>query len=241
MQSDWFKDWFSSEEYNQVYFHRDDNDAKKLIDLILSKVNISKDHTILDAACGSGRHMNYLSSLGYNVVGFDLSKPFLLEAKKNNPSGNFLRSDLREVTFKEQFDLVLNLFTSFGYFSSDDENFRFPKNAFGFLRKGGYYMLDYLNPDYLTGKIIPYSVKEFDGLKIEESRSIEEGRVVKRISITKEGRRKEFVESVKLYPKDFILEQFQGFGYSVNGLFGGYDGSAFDAETSTRLIMIFKK
>lgn len=241
MQSDWFKDWFSSEEYNQVYFHRDDNDAKKLIDLILSRINITKDHTILDAACGSGRHMNYLSSLGYNVVGFDLSRPFLAEAKKNNPLGKYLRSDLREVSFKKKFDLVLNLFTSFGYFSFDEENFRFPKNAYGFLNDGGHYVLDYLNRDFLAANIVPYSAKESGGLKIEEFRSIENGRVVKRILITNRDNRKEFVETVKLYSKDFILEQFQGFGYSVSGLYGGYDGSAFDAETSTRLIIIFEK
>lgn len=240
MQSDWFKDWFSSEEYNQVYLHRDDKDAKKLIELILSRINITKDHSILDAACGSGRHMNFLSSLGYNVVGFDLSRPFLAEAKKNNPSGKYLRSDLREVSFKMKFDLVLNLFTSFGYFSSDEENFRFPKNAFSFLNKGGWYVLDYLNKNYLVRNLIPYSAKESGGLKIEEWRSIEDGRVVKRILITRGNSSKEFIESVKLYSKDFILEQFQGFGYSATGLFGGYDGSAFDTENSTRLIMIFK-
>ena len=39
--AEWFEDWFNTEEYLDVYSHRNENDAKNLIDLILSKVNIS--------------------------------------------------------------------------------------------------------------------------------------------------------------------------------------------------------
>ncbi|NMB83429.1 MAG: class I SAM-dependent methyltransferase [Ignavibacteria bacterium] len=245
MENDWFKDWFSSEEYNIVYAHRDTNDAQKIIDLIISTLNLNTNHYLLDAPCGSGRHLQYLSSLGFNVVGFDLSLPFLIQAKNNivkiNSKPLLFRSDIRKVGLKKKFDSILNLFTSFGYFLDDEENFAFPKNAYDLLQTNGYFVLDYINRNFLTRNLLPYSFKEINGLKVEEKREIKSSRVIKSISITNAFETKRFYESVKLYPKDFILERFASFGYSLIRIFGDYDGNSFNEETSERLIMIFQK
>ncbi|MEW6506908.1 MAG: class I SAM-dependent methyltransferase [Bacteroidota bacterium] len=245
MQSTWFKDWFSSEEYNLVYLHRDDNDAKKLINLIISTIDLNKNHLLLDAACGNGRHLNYLLSLGYHTVGFDLSFPFLIQAKNNSLKYGFnpllIQADIRNIFFKNKFDAVLNLFTSFGYFTSDEENFSFAKNALSFLKKDGFFILDYLNKDYLIKNLIPSSQREVNGYKVKESREINNERVIKKIEITKGEQSKCFYESVKLYSMDFILEHFFRFGYSLISLFGNYNGNQFNNNISERLIAIFKK
>ena len=243
MEKNWFKDWFASEEYNSVYNHRDENDAKKLIDLILSNVSLNENSLILDAACGRGRHLNYLSSLKLNAIGFDLSMQFLLQAKKNSFGVNtsIFRADIREVCFRKKFDLVLNLFTSFGYFEMDEENFRFIKKAYSFLNDKGYYILDYLNKNYLVQNLIPYTKRLIGSSVLEEFREITNDRVKKRIIIEREGSKKIFHESVKLYSKDFLLEQFISFGYSYFKLFGDYDGNPYDEFKSERLIMILQK
>lgn len=245
MENDWFKDWFSSDEYNFVYSHRDKKDAKKIIDLVISSLNIKTNNYLLDAPCGSGRHLNYLISLGYNVVGFDLSLPLLIQAKnsalKDGTTPLIFRSDIRNVALKRKFDCILNLFTSFGYFPSDEENFAFPENSFQLLNKNGYFVLDYFNRDFLINNLIPSSSKEYNGLMIKEKREIKGDRVVKSINIIKENRSKLFFESVRLYSKDYILERFSGFGYSLAQLFGDYNGSSFNEDKSQRLIMIFRK
>jgi SAM-dependent methyltransferase len=245
MQNDWFKDWFSSEEYNLVYLHRDDNDARKLIDLIIKNTALSKSNLILDGPCGSGRHLNYLITRGFNVVGFDLSKPFLIQAKNNALKSGFspllLRADIRDVYFKREFDAVLNLFTSFGYFQSDEENFSYSRNAYSFIKKGGFFVLDYFNKDYLTQNLIPLSSRKINSIIVEEKREIKNDRVVKTIKISDNLKSKEFYESVKLYSKDFILERFLSFGYSVHMIFGDYNGNEYNETTSERLIIIFKK
>lgn len=243
MEKDWFKDWFSSEEYNSVYNHRDDNDAKKLIDLILANVSLSKNPLILDAACGRGRHLNYLSSLDLTVIGFDLSMQFLKKAKEGSPKKYppVFRADIREVCFKKKFDLILNLFTSFGYFVSDEDNFRFVKNGFLSLKEKGFYVLDYLNKSYLIQNLIPYSKRNVGDIVLEEFREIVNDRVIKKIVIEIKGEKKIFFESVKLYPKDFLLEQFLSFGYSYYRLFGDYEGNPYDENKSERLIIIFQK
>ena len=86
--SEWFKDWFASEEYLKVYSHRNKDDADSLLKLILSNISIPPNASILDSACGNGRHSESLSKLGYNVIGFDLSKTLLQIAQKNKLANN---------------------------------------------------------------------------------------------------------------------------------------------------------
>lgn len=245
METEWYKDWFSSEEYNLVYSHRDNTDAKKIIDLIFSKINLQQKSYILDAPCGTGRHLIYLISLGYNVVGLDLSLPFLIKAKNEVINNGFVpllfKSDIRNFYLKQKFDCILNLFTSFGYFINDDENFLFIKNSFSLLNKGGFFVLDYINKDFVINNLVPYSQKKYNDLKIEEHREIREQRVIKTIKISKNNNSKIFYESVKLYSYDFIIKRFLSYGYSLVDLFGDYYGNSFNKESSERLIMIFRK
>ena len=81
--SEWFKDWFASEEYLQVYSHRDEGEAKLLIEFILNKISIPENAVVLDAACGAGRHSKIFLEKNYKVFGFDLSKTLLKIADKS--------------------------------------------------------------------------------------------------------------------------------------------------------------
>ena len=117
---EWFKDWFNTEEYLNVYRHRNEQDAKELIELILENINIHLGCNILDLACGAGRHSILFAQRGYKVSAVDLSKNLLkvaLDAAiKAKVKINFIKADLRNLCIKPKFDLVVNLFTSFGYF-----------------------------------------------------------------------------------------------------------------------------
>lgn len=245
MGSKWYVDWFASEDYLSVYKHRNSEDASKLFNLIIKSVELRKNNKILDAACGAGRHSIAFAKSGYEVTAFDLSKTLLTiakeEAKKNNLSIEFILSDLRTFCVHKNFDLIVNLFTSFGYFDSDSENFQFPKNAYKMLKNGGYYILDYLNKERLLNSIVPKSEKFIDGRKIIEERSLVNNRVVKKIIIQKEGNEKIFYESVKLYSKDDLIDQFAKIGYSVYKLFGDYLGTPFNNNISERCLIIFQK
>jgi len=86
--SDWFKDWFASKDYLEVYKHRNMQDADSVIHLILENIKLNKNSKILDAACGAGRHSFLLKKLGYQVVGFDLSKTLLYVARENSGKEN---------------------------------------------------------------------------------------------------------------------------------------------------------
>jgi 2-polyprenyl-3-methyl-5-hydroxy-6-metoxy-1,4-benzoquinol methylase len=245
MNKEWFKDWFASEEYLDVYSHRNAEDTDNLIKLILSEIEIIENANVLDAACGAGRHSVKLAEIGYNVTGFDLSETLLNIAIKvaadRKLNINFVRADLRTFFTDVKFDLVVNLFTSFGYFHTDEENFAFASNAFKMLNKNGFYILDYLNKNYLEENLVGTTEKIFEDKQILERRSISGGRVIKKITINKENENSEFIESVKLYSYDELLSNFESIGYRKINVFGDYHGKEFQKESSERCIIIFQK
>ncbi|MFA5804668.1 MAG: class I SAM-dependent methyltransferase [Melioribacteraceae bacterium] len=241
----WFKDWFSSEEYLNVYQHRDDEDATKLLELILKQTNLTKQNSILDAACGAGRHSIYLASKGFNVFGFDLSKTLLAKAKENarkrSVENKFVCADLRNICFRKNFDLIISLFTSFGYFKNDEENFRFINTAYCLLNENGFYVLDFFNKNHLLANLITENEKLIDGKIIIEKRKVVNNRIIKEIQIKNDLEEQNFIESVRLYSKREIDREFKKIGFTPVSVFGDYDGNNYDEQNSSRLILFFKK
>jgi len=241
----WYQRWFNSPYYNIVYNHRNINDAKILIDLLIANSQLTLGSKVLDAACGNGRHSLLLFTNGFNVFGFDLSKQLINKAKlllkKNNYSPNLIIADMRNVTFTQCFDAVFNLFTSFGYFQNDEDNFSFIKNSFQFIKPGGWFFFDYFNSNYLKNNLIPFSSKSNKNVKIIEERGIKEKRLIKKIKIETKNKTLNFTESVAFYSPDEILGKFHEIGFRLFKLFGDYKGQGFDLKNSERLIAIFRK
>ena len=243
--SEWFKEWFASDEYLDVYKHRDTSDAKSIISLILKNISIPNKAKILDAACGAGRHAIALAQKGYSLTAFDLSEPLIEKAKSisNDLKLNidFFNADMRTVDFNDRFSLILNLFTSFGYFDTDDENFRFLTDSKKWLLPKGYFIFDYLNMNYIIENHVPQTVKVTENKKIIENRSFSNGRINKEIIIHNGTKVETFNESVKLYSLEQITTVAQKAGLTIDKIFGDYKGGEFDEELSERLIIIFKK
>ncbi len=136
---------------------------------------------------------------------------------------------------------MINLFTSFGYFNSDEENYLFVKNAYEMLNKNGYYVLDYLNKNFVESNLIAHSKKSVGNKQIFEKRVINSGRVIKEIEILNEDQKHNYVESVKLYSYTELIEKFAKIGFQKRNVFGGYSGSEYDINKSKRCIIIFRK
>ena len=242
---EWFKDWFNTEEYLNVYKHRNEEDAKELVDLILGNIDIPRNGKILDLACGAGRHSIIFAQKGYKVSAVDLSKNLLKvaldRAVESGVGVNFIEADLRNLCIKPKFNLVVNLFTSFGYFEDDKENYKLFSRAFYFLNENGFFIIDYFNNNYLEKNIIPRSEGYIDHGKIIQERRIEGKRVIKKITILKNGIERHFKESVRMYSKDELITGIEKSGCKVEKIFGGVRGITFDLETSPRIIIIAKK
>ena len=77
----WFKDWFNSPYYHLLYQHRDENEAEQFIKTLIGYLQPAKGATMLDIACGKGRHSMALAEMGFDVTGNDLSEASISEAK----------------------------------------------------------------------------------------------------------------------------------------------------------------
>ena len=154
---------------------------------------------------------------------------------------SFVNGDLRKFCITSKFDLAVNLFTSFGYFETDDENFSLFSTAYELLNDGGYFVIDYFNADYLRYNLIPHSEAVVSEERIIQERKIVGNRVVKDIIIKKNGIRKNFRESVRMYAVSELRERLEESGFRVLSMYGDFDGSNFDLNSSPRIIIILRK
>lgn len=241
----WYSDWFNSEYYLKVYSHRDESEAERLVSLILNNVNHEGGSKVLDMACGSGRHAIAFTKKGFNVTAIDISHRLISDAKQNaskvNVEIDFVLSNILEYSDQRKYHLAVNLFTSIGYFENDTDNFKVIEKAYNFLHSGGYFVLDYFNTEYLTKNLVPATVFSENGLRITQTRSINNNRVRKDITIDKNGSVEKFYESVRLYNYIEVQNFLQSAGFIVNKEFGDYYGKNFNVDTSPRLIIFAHK
>lgn len=243
--SEWFKDWFNTEEYLFVYRNRNEKDAKKLVDLILKNTNLKKNSKVLDLACGSGRHSIFFALYGFDVTAVDLSENLLKVARASAQAANvdvrFIQADMRHFCVDEKFNLIVNLFTSFGYFEKDEENFRLFDHVKNELAVNGYFVLDYFNRNYIENNLVKSSEDIVGDTKIVQERSIVGNRVVKKIKISKNSVDKSFMENVRMYSKAEIEEELQRRNLKIKNIFGDFEGNSFDIDKSKRIIIIAEK
>jgi SAM-dependent methyltransferase len=103
---------------------------------------------ILDLCCGPGRHAVGLAALGYRVIGIDRDPDAIARARDRAPRATFHCMDMRALgRLSEQFDGVLLLWQSFGYFSPA-ENDQLLRNIWARLRPGGRFLLDVFHAEY---------------------------------------------------------------------------------------------
>ena len=242
MVTNWYENWFGN-EYLTVYAHRDEDEARQLVQLILTYINLDKNAKIIDLCCGQGKHAFLFAQQGFEVYGFDLSRTLLQVAKyKTDQSNNtfFIQADMRYLPAMHSFDLLLNLFTSFGYFETDIENKTVFQQFHQALKTGGYFVFDYFHTPYILANLERYKSEQIGDLTVEQERFIEGSRVQKIIRLNRQGKQSTFYESVKMYKPDQIIKMMEETSLSVRYIFGDYKGSPL-SEDSERIIIIGQK
>jgi ubiquinone/menaquinone biosynthesis C-methylase UbiE len=242
---EWFEHWFNSKEYLNVYRHRDEKEASELVELILNNISIPSGKKILDMAAGSGRHALIFAKKGFEVTAVDLSKTLLSVAEQKAGEDDidihFVHSDIRNFKSDNKYNIILNLFTSIGYFEKDEENFEVLAKAYQLLEKKGYFILDYLNKNYVKNNLSPSTVDKFEDRKITQNRFIEGDRIIKEITVDRKGKISKYLESVRMFSQSELIEVLQKIGFKVVNMFGDFRGSQFKLESSPRIIIIAVK
>lgn len=246
----WFEEWFNHPLYLELYSHRDHAEAARCIHTILSisgfNLKEPSSLSVLDMACGAGRHALELARLDYSVTGNDLS-PFLLEearkaASESSLSIDWTCCDMRDIQSDSLYDLVVQLFTSFGYFDMKEDDQLVLQRVYKLLKRGGWYVLDLLNPLHLANNLVAQSRRTVGELAVYEDRELHDNRIVKRMTISSpSGETITFRESVRLYNEEEILAMLQQEGFAVSSIVGNYDGEPFLKNDSPRMMIFCQK
>jgi SAM-dependent methyltransferase len=235
--TEWFEQWFG-EEYLRLYPHRDEQDAERAVTLV-DRVAKLDGARVLDLACGPGRHAVRMGERGARVLGIDLSMPLLHRARHGNPPfTSLVRGDMRYLPFGSgAFDLVVNLFTSFGYFAEDRQHVQVMQEVADALVPGGMLFMDYLNAVSVRANLVPHEERTFGTRRvaIERRLSDDERFVIKEMHLIDDGR--SFVERVRLFSADDLGEIMQTAGLQVAQRFGNYAGDDLGSDTPRAILV----
>ena len=146
---DWYKNVWTLDIKNGSWVE----DTENQVDFIIKTLALTGKEKILDLACGFGRHSLSLVKRGYQVVGVDITKEYINDAKtsaeKESLHAEFICSDIRDISFENEFDVVLNLADgAVGYLESDEENLKIFDKISSALVSGGKHFMDLCNADH---------------------------------------------------------------------------------------------
>ncbi len=150
-QADWWKTLFD-QKYLETYLgDLTPERTNQEVDFVVKAAQLKPDDKILDLACGHGRHTIELAKRGFkNIVGLDYSAPFInkakADAKKTGVEVEFVQGDMKDLPFNGEFDVVLTIFTTFGYFD-DAGNQKTLEQISKALKPGGRFLIDVISAE----------------------------------------------------------------------------------------------
>jgi SAM-dependent methyltransferase len=237
---------FDVDDY--LYFYSEsltDERTEAEVGALVSLLELEAPRKILDLACGFGRHTNRLAALGHSMTGVDLTPGFLeiarRDATQRKVEVRYHLGDMRQLTFENEFDCVLLLFTAFGYFA-DDENLQVLVNMRNALRPGGLLIFDTNNRDVFLKGMQSNSVIDKEGNMMIDRNSFDSlhGRLYNKRVVFRDGIRKDKPFFVRLYNPNEIQALITQAGLEVEHLYGGWDAQAISTE-SRRMVVIARK
>lgn len=230
----WYQEWFG-EEYLELYSHRDENEARLQVGFFRDSFG-AVTAPVLDLACGMGRHLQELRAAGYTAIGCDLSYTLLRTGLREYGPMAVARADMRSLPFcSGSFGALVNFFTSFGYFSTEEENNGVVLEMARVLERGAVFLFDYLNVHRELAKLVQSEIRETPTgtIRIERWFDPFDRSFNKRITIGD----KRYLERVRGYDLDEISVMFTTAGLMIDAAFGDFDGSPFE-RSSPRLILV---
>lgn len=151
MESDWYKKIWTLDIQDQSWVE----DTMRQVDFLVEKLGLKGGEKILDLACGFGRHSLELARRGFDVTGVDITPAYIKyateQAEKEKLNARFICSDIRDVSFENEFDVVLNMADgAVGYLENDEENLRIFDVVSKALKPGGRHFMDIMNGSYAS-------------------------------------------------------------------------------------------
>jgi SAM-dependent methyltransferase len=244
---EWFTHFFDASYVAALREEKPLPQTRLEVEFVLRSLRPPEGARILDLPCGYGRHAALLARRGFRMVGVDLSPAMLAEARRRFAQGprlRFRRGDMRRIEFREEFDAVINLYTSFGYFTPT-QNVTALRRMARALRPGGRLLVDHRDPAYDAG--LPRRLWYRSGRKrfvLEERHFDRDTKITNSTQlIVTAGQR--WVAQKTLRFQEFSLPEWRRMLHRVGLTFlraySGYDGRPYRAGSTGRLIVMAEK
>lgn len=243
--------WYSNDDMWRVFydcmfdensFQQAAKDSAQLIKLLDAPI-----HSVLDLACGPGRHVVGFAEQGLAVTGVDLSAYLLNRAAQiiddKKLTATLVHVDMLSYEPTDSFDLITNLFSSFGYYENPDENQRVLNKAYQWLNPQGHLVIDVFSKEQAAMHMEPVHCTEYDNGDVRFERPL-------------------LINNMSVYANEWILVRdqqayrwhYQHFVYSAQELqdslfkagfkeveiYGSMKGDDYDMD-AMRLVLIAKK
>jgi SAM-dependent methyltransferase len=246
-QDSWYNQDAFWELFEPLLFNqRRQSLAKEQVNKIQKLLQIDKSAPILDLCCGNGRHSLELSERGFDVTGVDRTERYIeaarLEANKRNLNATFVVADMREVCLPNRYDVILNLFGSFGYFDDPADDQKVVANMYASLRPGGQFMIETMGKEILARDFRARDWDEEGDLLILSEKKVSHnwGRVETRWIAIRGTERMEHRVSIRSYSAAELSSLLANCGFSEVRVYGSLDGTEYDL-TAERLVVVGRK
>lgn len=234
--SEWWRSWFGP-GYLALY---DDYLAERTpaeIDRLEALLALRPPLRIVDLPCGQGRHAIELARRGYDVTGVDLS-PFLLKvaderARADGVRVRWLAGDMRQPIAGERFDVVLNLFTSLGYFADEADDRKVVDAAAAMLVPGGRFLLEVINGERLMARFEEREWFTVGQAAVVERRSLDRTarRMIVERTVTTPNDTEVNLHAIRLYDGRDVRAILRSAGFGRVDLYGDWSGEPLTSES----------
>lgn len=247
------KEWFENEKfwnsYAPIMFDTQRwAEAPTVADDVCKIAGLKKGSAILDAGCGPGRISVELASRGMNVTGVDLIQSELDAAAESAEAEGvkleLVKADLRTYKADKQFDCAINLYTSFGYCDTIEEDVLILQNIYASLKDGGWFILENISRETAILYFTESEWFERAGKTVLTEFHVEgawEGLRSRWILIDNQtGERidHEFVQ--RLYSGIELKRILKGIGFTSVEVYGDFDFSPYNEKARTMVIVAKK-
>ena len=247
---DWWEKLYRTNDYLLIFSpYLDSTRTFQQVEFIQKNLPLHHNDHILDLCCGTGRHSLELARRGYHVVGFDWSSNYLeiarQHAKEENSSAEFVQGDMRNLCFGREFNVVLSMFTSFGYFDDDVTNECVIQQIAQVLKSGGLFFFDFINLESLIKFPSPviWHHDPASGVIAIRERSLDlfKWRMHEKCLLFAGNLIKEHHISYRLYSLAEFSNMLHRYGLRFRNAFGDFDGRDICENSPPRMIIIAVK
>ncbi|MBN1115311.1 MAG: class I SAM-dependent methyltransferase [Oligoflexia bacterium] len=212
------------------------------VDNIIALLDLRPGMKILDLCCGIGRHTLEIARRGYDTVGVDRTQFYLDTAQKGAKQKNikveFIKSDMREYVKPDTFDVILNLFSSFGYFEDPKDDEKVLKNAFQSLKKGGVLLIETMSREIMARIFRKNEWNEIDGVFMLQEHEITDNwtRVRNRWIVIDDQKKYEYCFSHRIYSGSELVTMLEFFGFKNVDAYSDYAGNPYNHQLNRLVI-----